>query len=244
MQFAHESSNATRALRHRCSPIGRGIAAGAFLGALAAPASAQLDISAAAHASTLGWGLEGDILLTPHIGARAMYNEYTYSLSKTSSGNTYDGTLSYENFPLVLDYYLSAKGLFHLTGGIVLNQNKVAATALLPWSYNGVTFTSADLTAPPVLSVTWPSVGWYAGFGWGTPVRTGSHFGFVADIGVMGGVPTVQIVATCASSSITCNNATPTLQASLQQAADSIQNDLKTYASYYPVISIGVNYKF
>jgi hypothetical protein len=209
---------------------------------LAAPARAQIYLSAAATGGTLGIGVQGDLLLSSHFGVRAAYNGFA-SLSYTTdnSGITYNGKFEFQNMPLLLDYYPSAHGSFHLTGGMVLNKNKVTATGVLDAgntiTINGHTYTEADLGGPLLGTITYPSTAWYAGLGWGSPFHKDSHWGFVCDIGVMVATPTAAITAPNAQ-------ANAALQADLQAQIDSTQANLKKYATYWPSITLGVSYKF
>lgn len=214
----------------------------AALTAFAAPARAQLWLSVGAQAGTLGAGVQGDVLLTSHIGVRAMYNGLlTLSTTQTNSGITYNGKFAFQNIPLLVDIYPSAHGSFHFTGGIVMNQNKITATGVLgagsTITINGVQYTEADLGGPLLGTISYPSTAWYAGLGWGTPYHKDSHWGFVCDIGVMGATPTAALTAPNAA-------VNAALQADLAAQIDSTQANLKKYASYWPSISFGVNYKF
>jgi hypothetical protein len=226
--------------RSRLAATATALVAAAFI---ASPAVAQLDLSGAIHASTLGYGLEGDILLTPHIGARVIYNG-ALSLNKSldNSGVTYDATADFKNIPIWVDFYPSARGNFHLTGGIILNQNKITVLGVPDaggtFDLNGVTYQVSEI-GTLVGGVNYPSQGWYAGFGWGTPVRTGSRIGFVCDIGAFFSTPTVTLSAPNANPILQ-----PQLDQNLQAQADSTQASLQKYAKIYPVISLGINVKF
>jgi len=219
-----------------------GVALLASLGALAAPAAAQLDISAGVTAGTLGIGLQGDILIVSHLGGRVIFNGLAQlTLNQTNSGITYNGKLTLQNIPILLDYYPSSTGSFHLTGGVVLNSNKVNATAVIAQGdsikISGTYYSQAQLGGPMVETITYPSTAWYAGFGMGTPKRSGSRFGFLFDIGVMGSTPKVYLTAPAAVTD-------PALLADLQAQTATTQAKLKKAATYYPALSIGMNYKF
>jgi len=212
------------------------------LSAVTLPARAQLDLSVAARAGTLGAGVEADLLLTSHIGVRAGYNGLvTVTYTTDNSGITYNGEFDFLNMPLLVDIYPSARGTFHFTGGMILNQNKVTATGVLSAGntidINGTSYTEADLGGPLLGTITYPSTAWYAGLGWGTPVRTSSHWGFVCDLGVMIATPTAALTAPNAA-------ANAVLQQNLQAQMDSTQANLKKYATYWPSISFGVSYRF
>jgi len=230
--------------RSRAQPAARPALVLSLLALLSvvAPARAQFYLSGAATAGTLGIGVQADLLLTSHLGVRAAYNGFA-SLSYTTdnSGITYNGKFEFQNMPLLVDYYPSAYGSFHLTGGIVLNKNKVTATGVLDAgntiTINGNTYTQADLGGPLLGTITYPSTAWYAGFGWGSPFHKDSHWGFVCDIGVMGATPTAAISAPN-------ETANAVLQADLQAQMDSTQANLKKYATYWPSITLGVSYKF
>jgi hypothetical protein len=214
-------------------------AAGALVIGVTSPVQAQLDISGAAHASTLGFGVEGAILLTPHLAARAMYNFFNYSFTLNNSGISYDGKVSYRNAPLLIDYYPGSRGSFHLSGGLVFNQNNVSGPAKPDasgnYTINHNTYSQAQV-GTLTIKLDYPSSGWYAGYGFGTPAK-GSRIGVVFDMGAFFSTPAVHL---------TSSNAAPgsPLANDLQAQADSTKHALKTYASIYPVISLGVNVRF
>ena len=224
---------------HRSRHLQIAIVAAAVAAASAPPARAQIDLSAAAHASTLGFGVEASLLLTSHLGVRAMYNFMNYDFTVTNSGITYSPKIAYRNAPLLIDLYPSARGTFHLSGGIVFNQNTVTGPAQPDQSgdftIDGQTYTAAEVGTLTV-TLKYPSSGWYAGFGWGTPAGK-SRIGFVCDIGAFFSTPTVSLTSPYSGS-------VPGLAASLQAQADSTQATLKKYASIYPVISLGFNVRF
>jgi len=235
------ASSARTASRRAGAP--RTLLALAVAGALGASAHAQFPgASLGVEAGTLGVGLVGGVLFTSHFGGRATLNGLVnYSTTQTNTGITYDGKLSLQNVPLLLDWYPKANGSFRFSGGIILNKNKVTANGVIApgdsIKIGGTYYTEAALGGPLVGTVTYPTTAWYAGIGVGTPHRGKSRWGFLFDFGVMISTPTAHLTAPNAATD-------PALQQDLDAQVAKSQQDLKKYATYWPQLALGVNYRF
>ena len=197
------------------------------------------DVSVAIRSSTLGVGLEIGKLIADHFGIRVGANYFKFSTSATKSNVSYDASLKLHAVTGLVDFFPSARGSFHLTGGIITNPFTASGTGQPDQSgtftLNGHTYTTAQVG---VLSgeAKWPDAGPYVGLGFGTPAKKGP-FAFFFDLGAMIGQPSVTLTATGAASN-------PQLATDLQAQADTTQHDIRKYAKVYPVISFGLAFRF
>ncbi|MCA9769702.1 MAG: hypothetical protein KC485_12860, partial [Gemmatimonadetes bacterium] len=85
--------------------------------------------------------------------------------------------------------------------------------------------------------VRWPGTLPYVGIGWGTPASRGGGIGFVFDLGVGIGAPTLGLSA---------SSAVPgsTLAADVEAERRDIQDDIDRYLKVYPVLSLGLALRF
>ncbi len=206
---------------------------------LCAPASAQhADVAIVLRGGTPGIGVDLSKLLTAHVGVRAGAAFYSISATHTQSNVTYNAELKLHSVSALLDLYPMARGSFHLTGGVVTNPATVTATGQpngSSYTINGTTYTSAQVG---VLTGTakYPSAAPYVGLGFGTPAR-GGRIMFVVDFGAVIAKPTVSLTATGAL-------ADPALAANLQAQVQTTQHDIDRYAKVYPVLSLGLGFRF
>jgi hypothetical protein len=195
----------------------------------------HIDASFGLQAGTLGFGVSAAKLIIPNIGLRAQFNFFNFGVNNTVSDVKYSARVRFQNLPVLVDIFPWGRGPFHVTGGVVFNQNRFTGTGQSDASgditINHNTYTQAQIG---VLSaaVRYPSTAGYAGLGFGTPSRN-SLIEFVADFGVMISTPKVSLNATGAGSN-------PQLQSDLQAQQASTQTSINKYAKIYPVISTGL----
>ena len=188
--------------------------------AQAGDASADVDL----HVSTLGGGAAVTFPVGDSLGLRVGFNtaSVNYSTTNTTNGYTvaYDGHIKLSTYELLADWQPFG-GWFHLTGGAMINNNKIDAVG------NEAT-TGGTINAAITFKKTVP----YLGFGWsGRPQNSG--FSFKTDFGVLfQGSPMVSL-----------SSANATLQTQLAAQQDQLNTDVHNY-KLYPVISIGVGYAF
>jgi hypothetical protein len=208
------------------------------LAAQAASAS-HADVAVVLRSTTLGFGLEIGKLVTDHFGFRVGGNYFKFSTSATKSDVSYDASLKLHSVTGLIDFFPKARGSFHLTGGVMTNPITVSGTgtpdAVGNFTLNGHTYSSTQVG---VLSgeAKYPDAGPYVGLGFGTPARKGP-FAFFFDLGAMIGQPTVTLTASGAASG-------SQLATDLQAQADTTQHDIRKYAKVYPMIGMGVAFRF
>jgi hypothetical protein len=191
------------------------------------------DFSLAARVGTPGFGAQADLLLFSHLGIRAGFNDFNFTLNHSIKSVQFNGKLGLETFPILADFYPWGRGTFHLTGGVVINKNKFTATGQPTsgtYTFNGNSYDAAQVGSVSA-QLTYPTSG-YVGLGWGTPAMK-SRVGFIFDLGAIIGTPTFSLTSTNPT-----NNAQ--LTADLQQQQATSQKDVQKYAKIYPVISMGI----
>jgi len=192
----------------------------------------------AVKASTLGAGVELITRITPNINGRLGGNAFSYDYDGTESNIQYDLELDLRSVSAILDWHPFSGG-FRLSGGVLLNNNEVNAVATPTGSYDigGITYNAAQVGT---LSgkIDFNSVAPYAGLGWGNALGKDKRWGLVFDLGVVfQGSPNVNLTANGTSAG------DPAFLARLAQEEQELKDELDEY-DMYPVVSLGVTYKF
>jgi hypothetical protein len=211
-------------------------------GLMAAGSANSADFGMYATAGTIGLG--GGVVANfgSHLGARLGYTGFTYDIDDLEKSDmTFDGDAKLGGVQALLDWYPFGGG-FRVTAGAVENA-RVSVLAVPTggtFTFDGVEYSASDVGAARG-KAEFRSIALYLGVGFGRALTTDGHFSFTADLGVaFTGSPDFTL-------SVTCNANDPTLCANL--AADAaaeeqqLQEDAKDY-KYWPVLSIGVSYKF
>jgi hypothetical protein len=187
---------------------------------------------------SLGIGAELTKSLTKKVNVRVGGNLFNYSYSGTEDDIEYDFELKLKNFQGLIDLHPSG-GAFRLSGGLVSNSNVLDAKGLATGNYdigNG-TYTSSEvgtLTAKVDFKRAVP----YAGIGFGNAGSEGKGVGFIFDLGVVfQGAPNAALTANGSASG------RAQFQSDLRLEEANLQEDLKVF-KYYPVIAIGISFKF
>ncbi|MEM9401541.1 MAG: hypothetical protein AAGA44_03500 [Pseudomonadota bacterium] len=204
---------------------------------LAVSSAAQADTSLGVKVGTLGLGIEGTYDLSEKWGLRGAFNQYDYSYEDDLDGVDYDGDLELSSISLLADFRPFETG-FRLSGGVILNDNRIQGVALPADFYDigDQTYTQAEVG---VLSATadFDDVAPY--FGIGYDFNRSSNLRFNVDLGVLvQGSSSVQILSTGGTLS---ND--PAFQSELDAEAIAYEDDLEDY-DLYPVLALGVSYAF
>lgn len=197
------------------------------------------DAALSIRAGTLGAGVEFSKLLVSHVGIRVGANYFSVTKDSLSQTNvSYDIKVKLQSFTALLDLYPSARGSFHLTGGLITSPAKVTGTGRPTggtFNINNHTYTPSEvgtLTAEAKFGSVEP----YVGLGFGTAASKHGGLGFVFDIGAAIGKPTISLTATGAAT-------TPGLQSDLNAQIATTQTDANKLVAY-PVIALGLSFRF
>jgi len=212
-------------------------------------------IAVGAKISTLGIGFEGATAVTNRSNVRGGFNFFNYDRVATSDGITYDAELTLRSVQITYDQYL-IRGVHVSPGLLIYNGNRAHALASVP---AGQSFSLGDsqyfssLTNPVNGTATLKlrKVAPLRLFGFGNLLpRNNRHFGVNADLGVaFQGSPDVKLnlagTACAVSPAVGCVNAAtdPRVQTNILREQEQANDDLKPF-KYYPVLSIGVSWKF
>ncbi|MCP5382362.1 MAG: hypothetical protein H6912_08320 [Kordiimonadaceae bacterium] len=210
---------------------------GIFQSAHAAPGDAALGLKV----GTLGAGVELTMEAVENVNLRFGANYFKLSRQINVEDNDYDMDLKLNSYTAFADWFITDSS-FRITAGAFVNENGLTGTSLPSNTYDigDNTYTSADvgiLTA----KVDFTSVAPYVGIGWGNPLADDSDWSFMVDLGVVfAGKPRLDINST---GGLLSND--PLLQADIAQAEQDFRDtDEIKYLRYYPVISVGLNYRF
>jgi hypothetical protein len=193
------------------------------------------------RAGTTGLGADIGFGLIPTLAARVGYSGLSYSTTIDETDIDYDSKLRLSNLHLLLDW--SPLGPFRLTGGFVVNDNKVDVTGRPTggtYTINGVSYPATAVGSLSGSIKSGNRMAPYLGIGYGNVSGFGVNFYF--DLGVMlQGSPTANLGVTCG----TALSATQCSQLRTDVAAEQarLQNEIKNF-KVYPVANIGVTIGF
>ena len=204
------------------------------------------DIALGVKGGTAGMGGELTVGLLDRLNFRTGYNSFNYKGNTTQSDIAYDYKLKLQSIPLLLDLHPFGGG-FRVSSGVFINNNKVSSTAkasnISTITIDGVTYTlgAGNDIGSVTGKVDFNSTAPYLGIGWGNAVGKNSHLSIIFDAGIMfQGSPKVALTANDV-------NLTAPQQAILDehivQEEAQLKNDIKDL-KYYPIISLGLAYKF
>lgn len=203
----------------------------------AAPAEAEAGgVGVTAKVGTLGVGGELTLGLNDYVGIRLGVNAFNWSGTTDAEEGTVYTDLDWLTYGGLLDLHLFGGG-FRVSGGALVNKNKLNLRADLtePVELNGQKYWLEDLKG----DVTFDELAPYVGIGYGNAVDRDGRWHFSCDFGVMlQGEPKVSATATASNPAIQ-----PAVDAALQEEVADIQDDAKSY-KYYPVVSLGVSFRF
>ena len=214
---------------------------------LAAPAvlaaqgssSQGVDMSVGVRVGTMGIGVDANKLISSHVGARVGFNVFSKNTTREEDDISFDAKVKLHSFTALLDLYPSARGSFHLTGGIITNPLEFTGVGVPTGSgyeIDGTTYTAAQVGTLNA-SGEFPSVLPYVGFGFGTPAKAKKGVKFVVDLGVGIGQPTLNLTATNP-----LNNAQ--LAAHVENQRVKTQDDIRKYLQVYPSVTLGLAFAF
>lgn len=205
--------------------------------------------------STLGAGAEAAVRVTHHTNVRAGFNVIEYSRGFNKDGVAYDGQLNFKTFEAHYDVFPFA-GSFHISPGVlVYAADPITGTAAVPpgksFSLGGVSYISDP--ANPVTGngkITFnrasPSV--TVGFGNLVSRKEGHHFSVPFEAGVaFQGAPKATLTlagSACDPTGVFCRSVSdPTIRSNVVAEQNKVNNSM-SFFKVYPIISVGIGYKF
>lgn len=208
------------------------------LGGVSGSAQAE-GIAAGLKASSQGIGLEVTGALSEKVNVRVGANYFKLSKTLDKSGNEFDFDLKLKSFNALVDWHALGNG-FRITGGAVVDKNYLDGQASPANSYDigDMVFTSAEVGTLEG-NIDFRDVSPYLGIGWGNPVAKDSGWTFMVDLGV---VFTGRANVDLTSVGGTLSNDADFL-VEIAKERNDVRDDLDSFR-YYPVVSLGLSYKF
>lgn len=217
----------------------------ALLAALSASSAMAFEIGVAPRVGTNGYGLDLVTSVVPDT-FNLRLGAYSYKLQKDFDNNeaTFDTQLQLKSAGLFADYHLFS-GHLRLSAGALYNGNqldvKTKPNKNGQYVFNGNTYNASDFRGEG--SLTFKKFAPYVGIGGGNNASSSGNWSFLWDIGAMyqnkGKVKlNAEILNPLAPQSLKDQFA-----ADLQAEEADLQKEVDKY-KWYPVVSIGVGYKF
>ncbi len=221
---------------------GAGVAAALVGAVMVVPADAQ-PVNVSIGASTLGLGVQVSTALIPGtldlaVGINHLSENRSGTYTNSNSSIPYHATLRLQTIPVLLNYYPFG-GVFRITGGAMINQNRVTTYSYDPtgtYTINGHQYNGSEVGTFSG-KVSYRRIAPYLGIGWGSKAARQTGFSMGFDVGVLlTGSPNVQL-----SASNPTND--PTL-ASDVAAAQARANARASSYKLWPVIGLRIGYDF
>ncbi len=189
-------------------------------------------------AGTLGLGGELTTGVTSDINARFGLNKFDLTFDDEFDDVEYDVDLDFSSASALLDWHVFG-GSFRVTGGLLSMDHEfdLDGTTAGNEEIGGTVYTPSEigtLSGHAEIDGTAP----YIGIGWGNPVGSGKRWGLYCDLGVA--LTDSPDVALSANGTLASD---PAFQADLARERDEIEDDLEPF-QFYPVISLGLYYRF
>lgn len=196
------------------------------------------DFSMNIKGGSLGVGVEGEYSINEYLGARLGANYFKYSYDSVVDDIDYEFDLGLRTVSALVDVH-PFKGSFRVSLGAMYNGNKLDADATPAASYKigDHQYAGTDLVTLKG-TVDFKKIAPYLGLGWDTCFGKDSGFGFYCDLGALfQGSPEAELSAVGPLAN------DPALQKDLALEKNKLQDDLDNY-KVYPVVSLGVSYRF
>lgn len=194
-----------------------------------------------AQAGTTGFGPVMVFTASKRFTATLGYTWLDYSHDVDSDDTEYDGKLKFSNIQAALNWHPFA-GNFHLSAGAFLSNDKVDVTARPKangtYSIGGSSYTTTEVGTLSGKADLIDGVAPFVGLGWSkTPDKSG--LGFFFDLGVLFiDAPKAHLTTTGG----TLTNQ-PAFEQNLRKEEADLNDDLDSLR-YYPVVQLGIFYRF
>jgi hypothetical protein len=197
-------------------------------------------VAAGAKIGTLGAGADLSLQLASSLNARLGIQGLSYNTDRTESEIDYDADLKLFSGLVTADWFPFQNG-FRISPGLLANGNELDLNgrprAGTTYEINGITY-DADQVGSLNGNVDFNSLAPYLGVGWGNPFGAGGNWSFSFDLGVVfQGSPNVSLTV---NGDLASNE---DFLANLEAERRDLEDDLDDF-KYYPVVSIGITYRF
>ncbi len=209
-----------------------------LLGTIPPALQAQIQVAVGPKASTLGLGGELIVQLAPAIALRGGAQFLSFTRNETLEGIDYEITPKLRNGNAFLDLH-PFEGSFRLTGGVVLNENRVdlVATSNGPVEIGNLIFQPAELGRLDG-RITVQKVSPYLGLGFAGRGRVALSVDFGV---VFHGTPQASLVGTTPLTGPARTVFDSEVARELADVQQAINNE--QYAKYYPVLAFGLLFR-
>lgn len=201
--------------------------------------SSEPGIAIGATAGTTGLGAEVQVKVGPIFTLRGSIDRLTHSQDETYDGVDYSGDLSFNTVGGFVDVHPLANGLL-ISGGAYMGDRDIdlSATPSGPVEIGGQTYTPTQVgTLNGMIKLR--DVAPFVGVGWDDTFHRRGRWGLRAIAGVAwSDEPEVALTSTGGTLS---ND--PAFQARLQTESQRITEETEGYG-LFPVVQVGLNYKF
>lgn len=184
---------------------------------------------------TLGVGAEYTYNYSDKFASRIGINGYNYKKTGSESGIEYDINLKLQTISAIVDYHPFSNG-FALSLGAMINNNKLDFNGRATggnYTINGTTYTSAQVGTLKG-NVDFNKLSPYIGLGYNS-VSNKKGWSFMAELGALNQGSAKTTLTTTSSITAVQND----VAQEQQQLNDSISG-----LKWYPVVSLGIKYKF
>ena len=197
------------------------------------------EMSVVLQAGTPGLGLQVQNSYGEYLGIRGVYNTFSIDYDRRVEGVDYDVDFELDNFGLMVDWHPFKNG-FRISAGIMQNSNEVKGEANLVATQNigGVNFTPAQIGTLEA-DIEFNSTAPYLGIGYGHRFGSDRRWSVDFDLGIMfQGEPDVELRGV---GGLLQNN--PAFIAAVEAEEAELEDDIDSF-KYFPIITLGLSYKF
>ncbi|HEY3171481.1 MAG TPA: hypothetical protein VGK86_02795 [Thermoanaerobaculia bacterium] len=197
-------------------------------------------VALAPKVGTTGIGADLTIGLARFLNLRVGAQSYTRRETRREREIEYDADLKLLSGEILLDLHPGGRG-FRISGGAIVNGNEVTAISSedAVYTINGVQY-PVGLVGRLRGRVDTNDVAPYLGIGWGNAVAPGGRWRFALDAGAFyQGKPKVSLTAEPLIPALV----PPRFAQDLEAERRKVEDDLDSYR-FYPVLSLGVSYRF
>jgi hypothetical protein len=225
-------------------------------------------IAIGGNVSTLGPNLQITTNLASHLNLRATGNAFNYSTTFSTNGFDANAKLNMVSAGLSADIFPFRAGFRISPGVMVVNNNRISATALAAsgtsFTFDDATYYSANtnaaagttpLNVAASLGLDTNKRAFTVTTGWGNTIPRKGHWSFPFELGVaFVGQPSLNVslsgwacqdaaLTQCGNVNDATNSTSQDIQSSLNMQIAKWKNDIDPLKTY-PIISFGAAYSF